>query len=464
MAAAAAAAADDPQQQQQQQQQQQHQQQLAPLLDKIHSLSDLELAVLLSLIAHEHCLISTEADSVDELADELRLVATRTFGLTSVIVNCHAHMTLDDFATALLIPPLSSPTTNAKPRSVSPYHSRSNDPPLGSYFQPHPGASTSATPATATATPGLKPPPHSSSIIPISPSSVAPTHPPPPPPPPQIANIVLAKHLDRAPRAIQIQALELLRTRRIFTRTSVHAAPKPFLLVPVLGAPSGGQARVTPHLNDWLYIAHWHDPADGFANLDDEDDDDNDDNDDISNTFKPNDPPTTTTTTTTDNNNTNPDDSASIASGTSVVKRMTPNSPSTTPAPPPIITEADLLLLAHLAQQARVDVDVARYQMNIITFLRMHRAVAGGVSPTATQHLGQLMRSLAPLHGLDYVTPSLVGLAARKVYLHRLAVVAPERERSMQWGSELAAVEALLEGVGPEDVVDDVLGMVAVPQ
>ncbi|KAK3328488.1 hypothetical protein B0T19DRAFT_193037 [Cercophora scortea] len=102
--------------------------------------------------------------------------------------------------------------------------------------------------------------------------------------------------------------------------------------------------------------------------------------------------------------------------------------------------------------------------MNIITFLRMHRAVAGGVSPTATQHFGRLMRSLAPLHGLDYVTPSLVGLAAQKVYLHRLAMVAPERERSMQWGSELAAVEALLEGVGPEDVVDDVLGMVAVPQ
>lgn len=28
----------------------------------------------------------------------------------------------------------------------------------------------------------------------------------------------------------------------------------------------------------------------------------------------------------------------------------------------------------------------------------------------------------------------------------------------MQWGSDLAAVEALLEGVGPEEVIEDVLG------
>jgi MoxR-like ATPase len=111
-------------------------------------------------------------------------------------------------------------------------------------------------------------------------------------------------------------------------------------------------------------------------------------------------------------------------------------------------------------------VDVTRYQMNLVCFLRMHRAVAGGVSPAATKHLERLSRSLAPLHGLDYVTPSLVALAAKKVYLHRLQLVpvsAPERERSVQWGSDPAAVAALLEGVGPEDVIEEVLGMVEVP-
>lgn len=33
----------------------------------------------------------------------------------------------------------------------------------------------------------------------------------------------------------------------------------------------------------------------------------------------------------------------------------------------------------------------------------------------------------------------------------------------MQWGSELDAVKTALEGVGPEQVIEDVLAMVEVP-
>jgi hypothetical protein len=33
----------------------------------------------------------------------------------------------------------------------------------------------------------------------------------------------------------------------------------------------------------------------------------------------------------------------------------------------------------------------------------------------------------------------------------------------MQWGSDLDAVAAALEEIGPEEVIDDVLGMVEVP-
>lgn len=69
---------------------------------------------------------------------------------------------------------------------------------------------------------------------------------------------------------MQIQALELLRTRRIFTRTSVQTAPRQFLFVPVLAAGSGGEARVTGHLNDFLFVAHWHDPELGFVNVEEE--------------------------------------------------------------------------------------------------------------------------------------------------------------------------------------------------
>lgn len=65
---------------------------------------------------------------------------------------------------------------------------------------------------------------------------------------------------------------------------------------------------------------------------------------------------------------------------------------------------------------------------------------------------------MAPLHGLTYVTPSIVGLAARKVYRHRIEIASPEKERSMQYGSDLDAIREILEGVGPEDVIEDVLG------
>lgn len=101
--------------------------------------------------------------------------------------------------------------------------------------------------------------------------------------------------------------------------------------------------------------------------------------------------------------------------------------------------------------------------MNIVSHLRIHRAVSGGISPVATKHFDRLIRCLAPLHGIDYVTPALVALAARKVYLHRVEVARPDDERSVQWGSNVRAVEALLEGVGPEEVIEDVLAMVAAP-
>lgn len=102
--------------------------------------------------------------------------------------------------------------------------------------------------------------------------------------------------------------------------------------------------------------------------------------------------------------------------------------------------------------------------MNIVSFLRMHRAVASGVTPSATNHLTQVVRCLAPLHKLDFVTTALVGVAAKKVYLHRIRIVAPDQERSLQWGSRPEAVRAELDGVGPEGVIEDVLETVPAPQ
>ncbi|KAB5550967.1 hypothetical protein GE09DRAFT_156681 [Coniochaeta sp. 2T2.1] len=424
------------------------------LLRKVHSLSDLELAFLLSLIAREHCQIRTPSSTfIPDLVAELSLIATKIFRLQPAVIACTPQTTLDDFASALLLPPPAGPSATNSPtstfRSPSPLATR-NGGPSSSYFYAG----------------------HSS-------SSTAPT----------IAPVILAANLDLAPKAVQIQALELLRTRRVFTRTSVHTAPKTFLFVAVVSddraGGEGGQG-LNRWLNDWFYLAHAHSPEeDGYPNLEEEYENENNNN----------------------NNNTDdvhtglglqshdpypyPDtDAASTASSSSVVVRTTTPSKSRLPSfsarPPPngklpphpgqqppdddegeeepTISDSDISHLSLLSQSVRTDISIVRYQHNIVSFLRMHRAVSpGSVTPLATKHLEQLCKSLAPLHGLDYVTPGLVKLAARKVYLHRLRIVPPERERSVQWGSELGAVERLLDGVGGEDVVEDVLGMVTAP-
>ncbi|PSR79115.1 hypothetical protein BD289DRAFT_415970 [Coniella lustricola] len=360
-------------------------------LSKVHSLSDVELACLLSLLSNEHCIISTPPSCLDDLVAELHLVCARTFGLSAAVVECSPHTTLDEFASSLLLPPAYPPVSPTTPRSFSPALARS---PHDSYFPRTAAAATNPTGTTG-----------------------RPLH-------AQIANVILAKNLNQAPKAVQIQALELLRTHRIFTKTSVQTAPKTFMLVAVLGAESGGEARVTAHLNDFFYIAHWVDPdEEGFMHL----------------------------------------PAAYSRNSTSAAFPFSPTSPFPFTAPAPLLPTSELTHLRQLTAAVATDIDVTRYQMNIVAFLRMHRAVGGGITPQATRHLDMLCRSLAPLHGIDYVTPALVCLAARKVYLHRIAMVAPSRERSLQWGSDLAAIERLLEGWAPEDVVEDVLLLVGAP-
>lgn len=155
-------------------------------------------------------------------------------------MNCDASTTLESFTSSILIPQVpdsdSSLTRPEKIQSSESYFS------YRSRFQPRSSLGTNGTGG-----PTL-----------------------------EVANVILAKNLDQAPAVVQIQALELLRTGRVFTRTAVHSVPKRFLLVPVLGAETGGCARVTKHLNDFFFLAHWHDPEDGFLNLEGDEDPDDD--------------------------------------------------------------------------------------------------------------------------------------------------------------------------------------------
>lgn len=109
----------------------------------------------------------------------------------------------------------------------------------------------------------------------------------------------------------------------------------------------------------------------------------------------------------------------------------------------------------------------------------MHRAVGSGISPRATQQLiilvkysvsavvypsyADLDRYIAVIHGQNYVSPSLVALAIRKIYPHRITIIEPEAERSIQYGSDLKAVSAVLKGYHPSQVIEEVLASVDIP-
>lgn len=45
------------------------------LIGRVRTLSDLELALLLCLVAKEHCIVTTDADALDNLVQELQLVS-----------------------------------------------------------------------------------------------------------------------------------------------------------------------------------------------------------------------------------------------------------------------------------------------------------------------------------------------------------------------------------------------------
>ena len=93
---------------------------------KVQELTDVELAILLCLVANQHCIIETEGDALDALQEELQLVGqlptfyicnglrhvyqvtANAFGLSAVVVKCSSSTTFEDFSSGVLIPKRSS--------------------------------------------------------------------------------------------------------------------------------------------------------------------------------------------------------------------------------------------------------------------------------------------------------------------------------------------------------------------
>nr|POF18681.1 hypothetical protein CFP56_62189 [Quercus suber] len=340
------------------------------LHEKLQKTGDLELAILVSLIAEEHCLFSGPQQSARDVRDELRLVCANVFGLRVATINCTSRTTVEVFNEQILVDGTDSFEDDLETRDGE--------------------KKSQITPATADS-PGPRDGSHArfgslSNYLDDR----------------RIADVVIATHLDHANLNVQTQALELLRTKRVFTRSAMHTAPKDFLLVAIL---SSSEARLSHHLNDMFAMSHIHAEGDGLPHLE------------------------------------NVREKYSAAT----------------------FMPEDIKALREQASQVFLDAEVAQYLHQIVVFARMNRFIKGGVTATSTRNLRSLAQALAPLHGLDYVPPSLIALAARKVYAHRLILATAQTERSLQWGSDPVAVQQVLEGVSVQDAIDDVLASIETP-
>lgn len=107
------------------------------IADLVHQLNDVELAVLLSLVARKHCILTTEPECLDLLRQQIELVSVHlkswgaslmfwqlgpaVFGLTVTVVRCASDTTLDDFIEPLLLDDIRlSPTSHG----ISPVNNR----------------------------------------------------------------------------------------------------------------------------------------------------------------------------------------------------------------------------------------------------------------------------------------------------------------------------------------------------
>ncbi|KAM5430368.1 hypothetical protein McaMca56_005775 [Microsporum canis] len=153
----------------------------AGLVNKVEDLTDLEFAVLLCLIAKEHCLIDTPASTLDDLANEL-------------ILNLEAPQRT---------------CTDTFTRS----HGRG-----------------------------------------------------------RVVNIIIAKNFDRISQSIQIQTLEILRSRRVCIKSAMYNAPNDFIFIPILSSSTQElSSRLNNHLNEHIFVSHYHDPSIGLVNLEGDD-------------------------------------------------------------------------------------------------------------------------------------------------------------------------------------------------
>ncbi|RDW63170.1 uncharacterized protein DSM5745_10281 [Aspergillus mulundensis] len=244
-----------------------------------HELSDLELALLICLGGQEHCLIEATEGNIHDVAAELALICSHTYGLTCTIVEFSDTTSLEDF------------------RDQVCSHSRNK--------------------------------------------------------PASIVDVVIAKNFDHAPESIQVEALELMRSRKLTTGGNVLEASTHFLFIPIVVRDSAQvRPKLNAHLNDNLFISHFHDSEDGYVYLEEDD-----------------------------------WMSEGQESLSSVVRR-----PRTQDTAHSSIDHELLDALHSLSKTVKATAELVRYQQDIVVFLRLSRAVAGGISARSSIQFSKLAK------------------------------------------------------------------------
>ncbi|KAJ5356595.1 hypothetical protein N7517_011204 [Penicillium concentricum] len=352
------------------------------LADIARELSDLEVALLLCLVAREHCLIETTSHCINDLAKELALIGSTTFNYSYCILDCSSETSIDDIFNDVLTPDARANYRPSRPwLNTETSSNRSSYKSLGGYSRP-PALSSQL----------------GSNVV----------------------NIVVAKNFNFVSDDIQMHMLQLMRSRKLVTEIGILSAPQDFLFVPLVARDFDQlQPPLKPHLNDNLFISHFHSPEAGYTYLEE--------NDWLSDGQQ---------------------------SASSVIHKSKGKQPKSATVSPLVMDQ-----LRETSASVSMSAEVVRYIQDIVVFLRLSRAVASGVSANANIQFSRFAQLLAPLHGIDYMTPSIVALAARKVFRHRITVTAPGEDRSLQYGSNLHAVSHVLADVTPDSILDGVLAL-----
>lgn len=136
---------------------------------------------------------------------------------------------------------------------------------------------------------------------------------------------------------------------------------------------------------------------------------------------------------------------------------------STLVAPSPIIEQSYFDEICNKGQDITLVPDIRQYMQDIVLFLRNHRLVSKGVSPKSVKDFEFLVRMLSVLHDYDFATPSLVAIAAKKLFPFRIQVCHPIDEPTLKYGGDIKIVAQWMKKWDSELIVEDIINCVPPP-